>query len=229
MQSSVRAHINSYRNARYSAKQAIETSDSVLTQREEHQSLYQSNGDLENINITAEMEANEGFFSNIALAVDGYQKGLTSGIMISTGSFDTHNNHDGSQLSQLDILCDNLNQSIAYVKSKIGNNFLLFVESEFGRTPNYNASNGKDHWSTTSFMFMGYGITGGRVIGETTDRHGYTPIDPVTLSRDDNSDVTLTPEHIHIALRELMGISNNTLCSDIYQLNPDLDLLPLFS
>jgi len=229
MQSSVRTQITNFRNARFSAKQSTESSDSVISKRAEQQALYSANGDLQNITITSEMENDEGFFSNIALAVDGYQKGLTSSILISAGSFDTHNAHDNDQLTQLNILFGNLNKSIAYVKSRIGNNFVLFVESEFGRTPSYNSNNGKDHWSTTSFLFMGYGINGGRVVGESTDRHGYTSINPVTLARDDSSSVTITPEHVHIALRELLGIANNSLCSDIYQLNPDLDVLPLFS
>ena len=42
---------------------------------------------------------------------------------------------------------------------------IVVVQSEMGRTPKLNATNGKDHWPYTSAMLMGAGIAGGQVIG----------------------------------------------------------------
>ena len=52
---------------------------------------------------------------------------------------------------------------------KIRDKLVVVVQSEMGRTPNYNKGNGKDHWSIGSIMFMGPGIRGNRVIGATDD------------------------------------------------------------
>jgi hypothetical protein len=37
---------------------------------------------------------------------------------------------------------------------------VVVIQSEMGRTPNYNNGKGKDHWSIGSIMFMGQGIRG---------------------------------------------------------------------
>ena len=211
------------------AKILSESSTVVKESMAHREALLEANKDLKKIIITDEMKANEGFFSDVAIAVDGYQKGLTNAIQLASGSYDTHNDHDADYLAQLNNTFSQLNQILPYIESRISDNYVLVVSSEFGRTPSYNSNNGKDHWTTTSWLFMGKGITGGRVIGETTDRHAFTTINPVTLERDDTSSVSITFGHIHIALRELLGISNNTLCSDIFQLDQELENLPLFS
>ena len=41
---------------------------------------------------------------------------------------------------------------------KIRDKLVVVVQSEMGRTPNYNNGNGKDHWSIGSIMFLGHGI-----------------------------------------------------------------------
>jgi uncharacterized protein (DUF1501 family) len=56
---------------------------------------------------------------------------------------------------------------IAYVvrraeELKIRDKLVVVMQSEMGRTPNYNKGNGKDHWSVGSVMFMGPGIKAGR-------------------------------------------------------------------
>lgn len=228
MSASTLSKIHDALDANENIKQTSETSPSVIDHRKNRQKLFNANKELKKITITDEMEGNEGFFSDIAIAVDGYQKGLTSSILLMNGSFDTHTNHDATHLSALNIFFAQLQQAIAHVQSKIGNNYVLVVSSEFGRTPSYNSNNGKDHWSTTSWLFMGKDIQGGRVIGETTDRHQYTNINPENLQRDDSSAVSITFEQIHMALRELYDIDTHPLCSNIFQLNPSLNKLNLF-
>ena len=81
----------------------------------------------------------------------------------------------------------------------------VIVGSDFGRTPFYNDGDGKDHWNVTSMMAMGAGVRGNRVIGATNDHVEALKINPQSLLVDPDG-VTLTPEHIHVALRQLAGI-----------------------
>jgi hypothetical protein len=46
---------------------------------------------------------------------------------------------------------------------------VIAVMSEMGRTPLLNGQKGKDHWPVTSAMFLGAGVKGGQVIGQSTD------------------------------------------------------------
>ena len=64
---------------------------------------------------------------------------------------------------------------------KIREQLVVVVQSEMGRTPNYNKGNGKDHWSIGSIMFLGRGIKGNRVIGATDEKQFAVPLDPATL------------------------------------------------
>ena len=92
---------------------------------------------------------------------------------------------------------------------KIRDKLIIIIQSEMGRTPNYNKGNGKDHWSIGSIMFMGKGIEGNRVIGATNEKQFLMPINPNTLSLDKRKGIRTRPEHIHRALRELAGIENH--------------------
>ena len=109
---------------------------------------------------------------------------------------------------------------------KIREKLVFVIQSEMGRTPNYNKGNGKDHWSITSMMMMGPGIPGGRVIGATTETQRPKKIDPVTLEVSEAADaVKLHPGNIHAALRELGGVADSPGARD----NAVLEALPLFT
>jgi len=76
---------------------------------------------------------------------------------------------------------------------------------------NYSAT-GKDHWSIGSMMFMGPGIRGNRSVGATDDGQFAVPIHSQTLGLDRENGIRVRPEHIHVALRELVGISDHEYC-----------------
>ncbi len=92
---------------------------------------------------------------------------------------------------------------------KIREQLVVIVQSEMGRTPNYNNGNGKDHWSIGSIMFLGRGIKGNRVLGATDEKQFHVPLDPQTLACDQEKGIRVRPEHIHAALRELAGIADH--------------------
>ena len=85
-----------------------------------------------------------------------------------SGGWDTHNNHD-RQLR--DELTNPLDQTLAALLADLGERGLLettavLVMGEFGRTPDYNAKHGRDHWPNCwSVLLGGGGIAGGRVVG----------------------------------------------------------------
>ena len=85
--------------------------------------------------------------------------------------------------------------------------------------------NGKDHWSVTSFMAMGAGIVGNRVVGASDPYHKPLTVNPKTLELDENG-IRITPAHIHASMRALAGIEGDNLALQ-YPLKGDL--LPLFT
>ena len=88
----------------------------------------------------------------------------------------------------------------------------------------YNDNNGKDHWSITSFLAMGPGIQGGRVIGATDDYQAPYAVDPGSMSLSD-SGTRIHPAHIHSALRQLAGIDKHPV---ITAWNMEHEALPLW-
>jgi uncharacterized protein (DUF1501 family) len=83
------------------------------------------------------------------------------------------------------------------------------MQSEMGRTPNYNKGNGKDHWSIGSVMFIGPKIKGNRVLGATDVKQFAVPLDPQKLTVDQEKGIRVRPEHLHDALRDYAGISDH--------------------
>ncbi|MBL9100732.1 MAG: DUF1501 domain-containing protein [Myxococcales bacterium] len=147
----------------------------------------------------------------IQVAMAAYRAGITVAVNLEIGGFDTHGNHDDSHIPRLYQILEGLDFLDAEAdRQEIGDNYVVLVGSDFGRTPGYNDTNGKDHWAITSVMAMGKGIKGGRVIGETTDRHDTKNIDPKTLKPAD-SGIHIEPKHIHQNLRRLAGIESDEL------------------
>ena len=105
-------------------------------------------------------------------------------------------------------------EGIAYVlhraeELQIREKLVVIAQSEMGRTPTYNKGDGKDHWSIGSIMFLGPGIRGNRVIGETDDGQFAVPLNPRRLKTDPEHGLRVRPEHIHFALRELAEIADH--------------------
>jgi hypothetical protein len=94
---------------------------------------------------------------------------------------------------------------------KIRDQLVVVIQSEMGRTPNYNAGNGKDHWSIGSALFLGRGIKGNRLVGATDEKQFAVPLDPRALKTAKDGGIRVRPEHVHEALRELAGIADHPL------------------
>ena len=63
---------------------------------------------------------------------------------------------------------------------------VVIITSEFGRTPRYNATRGRDHWPRAfSVVMAGGGIQGGRIHGATVadgSEPDFDPVGPADLS-----------------------------------------------
>jgi uncharacterized protein (DUF1501 family) len=149
-------------------------------------------------------------FRQAQLALASYAAGLTVSANLSVGGFDTHGNHDANHIPRLAQLLDGVDFLMQEAERMgIRDRVVVVVGSDFGRTPGYNGGNGKDHWSITSMMAMGPGITGGRVIGGTDERHRAKNIDPDTFEVVNDGGVRIEPGHVHRELRRIAGIEED--------------------
>jgi Protein of unknown function (DUF1501) len=144
------------------------------------------------------------------IALASFKAGVCVSANLSIGQFDSHANNDTDQMK----LIPEFLEGIAYVlrraeELQIREKLVLIAQSEMGRTPTYNKGKGKDHWSIGSIMFLGPGIRGNRVIGATDEGQFTVPINPQTLELDSDFDFRIRPEHIHVALRQLAGITEH--------------------
>jgi uncharacterized protein (DUF1501 family) len=146
------------------------------------------------------------------IALASFKAGVCVSANLDIGQFDSHANNDRDQMK----LIPEFLAGIAYLirragELKIREQLVVVVQSEMGRTPNYNTGNGKDHWSIGSALFLGRGIKGNRVIGATDDKQFAVPLDPHTLKPTKDKGIRVRPEHVHESLRVLAGIADHPL------------------
>lgn len=144
------------------------------------------------------------------IALVSFKAGVCVSANLNIGQFDSHANNDQDQTK----LIPELLEGVAYLLHRaeelgIREQLIVIVQSEMGRTPHYNSGNGKDHWSIGSVMFLGRGIQGNRVLGETDEGQFAKPFDPQSGRVGEPQGIRVRPEHIHTALRELAGIADH--------------------
>jgi len=233
-ESSAFAKMQSKRKERLARLRSNQSLDNVFDSLKQFDLTHISAGDLKKINefvpsdINTHEKRRNTIFTQGRLAIAGYKAGLTVSLSVRMGGFDTHSNHDVNHDKRLQDVLEGIDLLMDEAKAKgIGNDIVIIVESEFGRTPGYNDSNGKDHWTTTSMMMMGKGITGNRVIGKTTERHKYMKLNPNTLEVDEENGVAMTFAHVHKSLREHMGISNHVLANEVFRISSSVESMPI--
>ena len=146
------------------------------------------------------------------IALAAFKAGVCVSANLDIGQFDSHANNDRDQMK----LIPEFLAGIAYLvrragELKIREQLVVVIQSEMGRTPNYNQGNGKDHWSVGSAMFLGRGIKGNRVVGATDEKQFAVLLDPKTMKKAETTGVRVRPEHIHESLRDLAGIADHAL------------------
>lgn len=144
------------------------------------------------------------------IALTSFKAGVCVSANLTIGQFDSHANNDRDQMKLIPELLAGVDYLVRRAEDlHIRDKLVIVMQSEMGRTPNYNKGDGKDHWSIGSIQFMGAGIKGNRVLGATDEKQFLVPVNPRTLALDEQSGVRVRPEHIHLALRELAGIESH--------------------
>jgi hypothetical protein len=150
-----------------------------------------------------------GDFRKVQLMMAGRRAGICVSANIAIGGYDTHDDHDNRQGPRITQAMNLLNFIWEEAERQtVADNMVVVVGSDFGRTPNYNGDNGKDHWPVSSMMLMGAGVPGGTAIEASDGGHNPRMLDPSTLQPTDDVEVgvRLQPRHIHKAIRRLMGV-----------------------
>ncbi len=208
--------------------------------------LYTARGNLDTlsqvelpdtlIDLPNEIADLERMMQQTQLAIAAFKAGLAVGVNLELGGFDTHANHDTVQVRQLAKLLKGIDYVVEQATAAgLYSDMVIMVGSDFGRGKGYNGVNpgdGKDHWPVSSAMFLSGDaslIGGGRLIGGTDDTDQLPlPVDPntlATLAQDDDTGVVITAGHIHLALRELAGISEGAPAQKFKLAG---DILPFF-
>ncbi|MFT5467310.1 MAG: hypothetical protein ACI8UO_002414 [Verrucomicrobiales bacterium] len=158
----------------------------------------------------ADQPPKERLHQQAEIALASFAAGVCVSANLSIGQFDSHANNDRDQMKLIPEFLAGIDYTIKRAEELgIRDKLVVVIQSEMGRTPNYNKGDGKDHWSIGSIMFLGNGITGNRVIGETDEGQFLTPINSQSLKLDPEKGVRVRPEHIHDALRRHAGIADH--------------------
>jgi hypothetical protein len=165
------------------------------------------------------------------MSVLAFKAGVAAASDLIIHDLDTHGENDRYQEPNLAALADGVDYLWNYAEEHgVADRMTVVINSDFGRTPMYNSGDGKDHWPIGSVIIMEKNAPwGNRVVGITDEGHNALPLNPDTLQRDDSGTV-IYPRHIHLALREYLGLAghpaleafpfNNTELFDFF--NPGL-------
>ncbi len=139
---------------------------------------------LKDYRYVMDFTGGQGLANQAAVAVDALSLGLSRCVSLGfpgAGAglgWDTHANNDEDQSTLFEALFSGLSQLMALLDATPGESSpsladetVVVVLSEMGRTPQLNATLGKDHWPYTSVMMLGPGLTTNRVIGGFDERY----------------------------------------------------------
>lgn len=101
--------------------------------------------------------------------------------------WDTHYGNDTYQTDNYEGLFAGLHDLMSALDvapgtttATLGEETVLVVLSEMGRTPLHNGSGGRDHWPYTTALIVGPGVTGDRLVGGHDDNYNGLPLDFAT-------------------------------------------------
>jgi len=125
--------------------------------------------------------------------------------------FDTHSDHDRDHVPLLSNATDAIDYLWTYAEELgLADRLVVIIGTDFGRTPFFNSSDGKDHWPIASYIVMERNVSyTNQVIGETDGGHNALNINPGNLQRDNINGVILKPAHVHRALRRYLGLESS--------------------
>ncbi|MCB9778972.1 MAG: DUF1501 domain-containing protein [Alphaproteobacteria bacterium] len=152
-----------------------------------------------------------------AVAADALRLGLARSVTLGFAGagglgWDSHADNDNTQSQLFEALFQGLTSLMAQLDGTPGaggfagslaDQTVVVVLSEMARTPQLNATLGKDHWPYTSMMLLGPGLAHGRVIGGYDDVFGGATVD---LASGGSGDTLISAEAVGAALLQLADI-----------------------
>ncbi len=144
------------------------------------------------------------------VALLAFKSGVSVSADLHVGGFDTHQQHDQNHEPLMASMTNAIDYLWDYAEAlELADRLVVVIASDFGRTPHYNADDGKDHWPISSVVVMEKNQPWtNRVVGETDGGHNAFKINPMTLERDVAGTI-IYPKHVHKALRSYLGIGNS--------------------
>jgi len=123
---------------------------------------------------------------------NAFRSGLTTSVTVNPfGGFDTHSDNTQQNgrwngvFSYLDALVTGLQQQQGLVAPTLLAETTIVLCSEFGRTPELNGDNGKDHHPWTSMLVVGKNVKGGTTVGLTDGNQEGVKVNLATGQPDD--------------------------------------------
>lgn len=144
----------------------------------------------------------------IQMALLGFKAGVTVSADLFQAGYDTHDRHDEEHPLLLSTTTDAIDYLWTYAEELgIANRIVLVIGTDFGRTPYFNASQGKDHWPIASVVVMEKNVAyTNRMLGKTDEGHNVIKVNAGTLAEDRTNGIIIKPAHVHKALRRYLGL-----------------------
>ena len=144
-----------------------------------------------------------------------FRAGMTTSVTVDvTGGFDTHSDNT-QQNDRWTRLFTFLNDFLTGLAAQPGlasptllDETTVVCCSEFGRTPELNADNGKDHHPWTSMLLVGKDVRGGTVLGRTDANQEGVKVNYDTGQPDDTGQV-LDVQNMVAGILTLVGANSN--------------------
>ncbi len=161
------------------------------------------------VEVTGDVQSTVHRQAQVALI--GFQSGVSMAADLFLRGFDTHADHDQDHEPMLAHLTDAVDYIWETAESLgLADRLLVFISSDFARTPRYNSSEGKDHWPIGSAIFMAKNAPwGNRVVGGSDELQNALNISPATLLHDDVSGRHIYPGDVQRTLRVLTGVDQH--------------------
>lgn len=167
---------------------------------------------------------NSTLHQQLQVSLLAFKAGVSVSADVFEGGFDTHDDQDARLAPRLANVTDALDYCWTYAASLgLADRLVLVMGSDFGRTPFYNAAEGKDHWPIGSVMVMQKNASfTNRVVGLTDSGHNALKINPATLQAD-SAGIILKPAHVHKALRKQLGLASS-VATQLFPFNTTEDV-----
>jgi len=191
-------------------QRALDTPDAVGGKLGQFRDANQRGDKL--VRLAASLPQGGGNGTQLATSLgNAFRSGLTTSVSINPfGGFDTHsdNTQQNTQwdrvFTYLNALMTGLSTQAGVVAPTLLEETTIVVCSEFGRTPELNGDNGKDHHPFTSMVVAGRNVRGAQTVGKTDGDQESVKVNMASGQPDDGG-VVLDVTNMVAGLVTLMG------------------------